>query len=330
MQTLDIGRLIRDAWASTWRYRFLWVLALFAGGAAGGTVSGTRLHLNGGHAWRGPWRPDGVAGSGASGVDASVARAFEDVARWVSGNLGLVAAAGVALLAIVVGLIVVWLIAQGGMAEATVELGTGRRTSLGRAWRAGAHLFWRYAGLWLSLLVLSMLVAAVVGSGVAFAAAVGALTGNPVATAAVALVVALPLVLVALACGAGISIVVAYAQRAIAAEDEGPLAALRSGWDLLRARPLESVLTWVVSLALAIGTGIAGALALLVAGGVLVGIGALLWSLAGMGAAVVTYAAVGVLALIVLGLAVAAVANTFFWNYWTLAYLRLTGRATVV
>ena len=32
---MDYGRLIQEAWALTWRYRFLWVLGCFAGGAVG-------------------------------------------------------------------------------------------------------------------------------------------------------------------------------------------------------------------------------------------------------------------------------------------------------
>jgi hypothetical protein len=32
--TMDCSKLIRDAWAATWRYRFLWVLGLFAWGTA--------------------------------------------------------------------------------------------------------------------------------------------------------------------------------------------------------------------------------------------------------------------------------------------------------
>ena len=32
---MEYGKLIRDAWNITWRYRFLWVLGLLAGGSAG-------------------------------------------------------------------------------------------------------------------------------------------------------------------------------------------------------------------------------------------------------------------------------------------------------
>jgi hypothetical protein len=37
---MDYGALIREAWGTTWRHRFLWVLGLFAGGAVGVSAGG--------------------------------------------------------------------------------------------------------------------------------------------------------------------------------------------------------------------------------------------------------------------------------------------------
>jgi hypothetical protein len=65
-----------------------------------------------------------------------------------------------------------------------------------------------------------------------------------------------------------------------------------------------SLLIWVVSLLLSVGVGAVAAMA----------IGALVLS---AGAA-----------LIALLVVVAAIANTFFWNYWTLAFMRLDSPAT--
>jgi hypothetical protein len=49
------------------------------------------------------------------------------------------------------------------------------------------------------------------------------------------------------------------------------------------------------------------------------------WALAGLSAPTVAYGVVAGLALLCALLVVVGVANTFLWNYWTLAYLRLTG-----
>jgi hypothetical protein len=237
--------------------------------------------------------------------------------------VGLVVAAGAAVAVLGVALVVLWLIAQGAMAEATVALGSGQRSSFGRAWRAGTRLFLRYAGLWLSLAAAAFVAAVGTGAAVALALGAGTIAGSPVLTVVLVLLVALPLVLAMLALAVAATIVVAYALRAIAAEDEGPWAALRSGVVLLSSNLWPSVLTWVVSLGLAIASGIAIAAVVGMAGVVLVGIGAALWALAGMGAAVVVYGGLGAVALLALLLLLGAIANTFFWNYWTLAYLRL-------
>jgi hypothetical protein len=311
---MNVGRLIRDAWATTWRFRFLWVLALFAGSATGVSLGGGRSF--GGQTNRGE----------VQRTAPEVTRYAEQGAQWAAAHVGLLVAAGVFAAAIGLALVVVWLIAQGGMAAATVELGTGHQATPGRAWRAGIHLFWRYAGLWLALALLSVAVAAVIGGSIALVVGFGAVTGSRLAVAVVALVLGVPLILALLALVVGTNIVVAYAQRAIAAEDEGPIAALRSGGRLLRTHLGESVLAWVVSLGLTVVAGIGIAMVVLLTAGILAGVGAGLWALAGTNAATIGYAILGGLTVLGVVALLAAITNTFFWNYWTLAYLRMSGR----
>jgi hypothetical protein len=55
--------------------------------------------------------------------------------------------------------------------------------------------------------------------------------------------------------------------------------------------------------------------------------GVALWSVAGWTAPLFAYGALALAALLAAVLAVCAITNTFFWNYWTLAYVRLSGRA---
>jgi hypothetical protein len=51
-----------------------------------------------------------------------------------------------------------------------------------------------------------------------------------------------------------------------------------------------------------------------------------LFAVAGLSAPTLVYAALGGAALVALALTVLGIANTFLWSYWTLAYLRLSGR----
>src|SRR5215210_3671580 len=155
---MDYGRLIRDAWQITWRHPFLWILGLFAGGAAGASFgSGGR---GGGAA--APTAPP-MDGRPIPGLDVSP----EAVASWAVDHVGLLVALAGLLVLVGLVLLVVSLIAQGGLAGATADFASGRSSSLGRAWRTGLHLFWRYAGLWLLLLAAVILVGAIIAAFVA-------------------------------------------------------------------------------------------------------------------------------------------------------------------
>jgi hypothetical protein len=55
-------------------------------------------------------------------------------------------------------------------------------------------------------------------------------------------------------------------------------------------------------------------------------VGMLLYTVIGIGAAMIVDAAVGCVAVLAAILLAVAVVNTFFCSYWTLAYLRLSGR----
>jgi len=96
--------------------------------------------------------------------------------------------------------------------------------------------------------------------------------------------------------GAVVSIVLVYAERAIVKRDLSLIAALRYAWRLFSEHRGASLLTWTLSVLFAgLTAAIAGSMWLMFA------------------------TATG----IVLAVLLAAIANAFFWNFWTLAYLRL-------
>ena len=346
---MDYGSLIRQAWTITWRYRFLWLLGVLAGGAIGlPTFNG-----GGGSGWRADQRD-------IQSVSPQAAAAGQEIATWAALNTGLLIGVGLVGLALVLVLLVLSFIAQGGMAQATADLGTGHASSLRRAWSAGVHLFWRYVGLWLLLIAAALVIAAVFGAIVAAVAFVmftglapGVGLGALAVLAAVVIVgfvtivlrvsrdttaprwlvalgatlFALPIFTVLIVVGLTLSIVVAFAQRAIVVENIGPLAALQSGWRLTRTHVGESLLTWLVNVGLAIATGITFGLGLVGALVLVGGIGALVFAVAGLTAPSIAYIGLGGLVLVVGVLTLAGIANAFFWTYRTLAYLRLSGHA---
>jgi hypothetical protein len=314
---VDYGALIRDAWQTTWRHRFLWILGLFAGGAVGVSSAGGGGDRTGGQWPAGPGEVERIAPAG---------RLAEEVGRWAAANGAVLAGAVLVALLLGLALLVVSVIAQGGMAEATVDLAAGRPSSLAVAWGAGRRLFWRYAGLYLLLAGAAIAAAAVVAvvTVVALVPVAAAASVAP-ALADLAIVVVAPLALAVIAAAIALSIVVAYAQRAVYAEDAGPAAALRAGWRVLREHPGASVLVWLVNLALAFGAGIVLALAFAAVAVVLVGLGVGVWAIASAAAPRAAYAVMAAVVIITGVTFAVAVSNTFFWTYWTLAYLRLTG-----
>jgi hypothetical protein len=312
---MQYDKLIRDAWALTWRHRFLWILAVLAGGGVGvpalNGVPGPSVRSDSSSSLE---LPPQLAGFG------------QTAAAWALANVGLLATVGLLLAALLLLLLVVSFIAEGGMARATADLATGQPSSLGRAWSAGVHLFWRFVGLWLALVVTALVVAGLIAAVVA--AVVGVyVAGAPVAVIALSTLVGLALVVVLMAAGLCISIITAFAQRAIAVEDVGPIEALRFGYSLMRVHLGESALTWLINFGLGVACGVAGLMGLVVTLIVLGGLGFAIFAVAGVGTLSIAYLGVGGILLLVGGLLVSGISNAFFWNYWTLAYLTLSGRA---
>jgi hypothetical protein len=309
---MEYSRLIQDAWAMTWRHRFLWLLGVFAGGVAGvGGGSGAQ------------WRTDQrelEQISPEAGAAAAVAQ------QWALENLGLLIGIGLAILLLGLVFVALSLIAQGGMARATADLATGQPITPGQAWAAGLHLVWRYLGLWVLLALAAIIVAVVVGAGIALlfglADAMGTEAPRTEAPRWLVFFIALgiPTLLVALVVGIGVSM------RAIAVEDVGPWAALGVGWTLLRQHLGTSLLVWLLGLVLGIAAGIGIGVGALVALAVLTPIGVAFWLAAGgFTAATIAYIAVALVAFLGVVLTLGGIANTFLWAYWTLAYLRLGG-----
>ena len=91
---MDYRQLIREAWVATWRYRFLWVLGILAGGGVGVPT------LNGGTGGSGTgWRIEQTELEQMSPRGAAALRAVTD---WSIGNVGLLVIAAVLFAAFLV------------------------------------------------------------------------------------------------------------------------------------------------------------------------------------------------------------------------------------
>jgi hypothetical protein len=318
---VDYSALIQRAWSITWHHRFLWLLALFAG-SGGATCSGG----------------SGSTGAGGGSEDfdldqlrrqagPDVQRAFDEIARWIAQNIGLLLAIG-AILALIMGVFLVFsLLCQGAIARATIDLALGRPTSLGQSLGDGRRLFWRYAGLLLIMLGLGLAVLLTLG-------VIGALfwagrpgPGGPLGPFLVLIGLFggsfLGLLIVG---GIILGVIVAYAQRVIADEGLGPLAALGRGWRLLWSNKATSAIAWLVSIVVSIaaGLGIAlGVVVLLIPLGI---VGAIFFAAGGVSALSIGYAVLAGGVFFIALLVAAAALNALLWSLWTLIYLYVVGR----
>ncbi|MBI2864645.1 MAG: hypothetical protein HYX94_08810 [Chloroflexi bacterium] len=323
---MNYGRLLRDAWIITWRHRFLWLLGLFAGSSAG-TCSGSRFNFS--------FPGQFSAGRGSNGGRSEVPD-FQPVTQWLTDNLPLLVTVVLVAAAVI---ILLWLIfkvvsltAQGGMIRATTDLAAGRTSSLASATWAGLGYFWRFGGLWLLLVALTIAIALSVGGSVVVAVVLISLVNGTIRVLMTLLAIMLGAAVLLMLIAALIlfNIVVAYAQRAMVVEDFGPIAAIRAGAALLRANLWPSLLLWLINVAAGIAAGLI-VLAVFVATAVPLALFGILVGLAvGFGGPLIAYAGSALLVVMAVLWALSAVVNTYFWSYWTIAYLRLTGRQVAV
>jgi hypothetical protein len=313
---MDYGSLIREAWSTTWHHRFLWVLGLFTG-AAVGTCTGIGN--------RSPVQYQTQSRDLYQALP-SLEGAATDAGQWLASHVQLVAVGVFLLVALGLVFLVISFIAQGGITEATIDLARHQPTSLGQAWRVGRHFFWRFVGLALVPTLVAIVLATLVGTVVVVAIGTSAMTSGTAQTGVIALWIVVGLVAAALLIPFAIafSIVLTYAQRAIVADNVGAIAAIRSGWGVLRRHVGDSFLVWLITVGLAIAANLAIVVAIGVVGVILVGIGLILWSAIGFTAITGIYVGLGVVAIIAVAWGLEAIANVFLWDFWTLAYLRLT------
>jgi hypothetical protein len=113
---MDYARLLRESWRITWRHPFLWVLGLFAGGTAGVSIGGGSGGPSDPHRVRVP----------LTGVEGGT----EHMLQWAAANGGLIAAVIGVVALIALTLLIVSLIAQGGLTGATADFAIGRSSRL--------------------------------------------------------------------------------------------------------------------------------------------------------------------------------------------------------
>jgi len=336
---MDYGRIVKRALDITWRHKILWafgIAAAFFGGGAPGRSSGGGRGPSLQYVFSGadferwtqtcPLMPPEFPGQGAF-------PSWEALAPIVASIAAVVLL--VALVAAIVGVIVRYtsLGALVGMVDEVERTeNTSFKSGLQKGWSRFLRLFAINLIIGLATFVIVMVLIFLMIGGILLAATPAILlseagTGPGVAgilfAVAVGLVLLLLLILVSLALGAAVTLVREFAFRACVIDGKGVFEALGAGTALVRSRPREAVLMWLLMVAINIALGLLTIpLALLGAGGIL-------------GAPLLTFAttrsvlaAIGVALpfLLVIGLAgmvVGGIYLTFRSAVWTLTYREL-------
>ncbi|ABG03019.1 hypothetical protein Rxyl_0038 [Rubrobacter xylanophilus DSM 9941] len=296
---MSYGELIRDAFRTVWRNRYLWFFGFFVAG------SGFSFNVPGGP-------PGGLP----------------DSLRWAGENLALVVAAA-ALLALVLLLVylVLGVVSAGGLAWSVAAIERGERPGFSSTFRAGLGSFWGVLGQAILLLLIG------IGLALAVFVAVGgpfvlllALTESVAARVVFGVLLGLLGVVLLVVLYVPYAVVGQFALRELVVGRRGALDAIGGAFGLFRRNAGKSILVWVINLALSIGVGVALAVVFILLG-IALFMPAIALGTAGHEAAAVAAGVVAGLVLLPLLLVATGAVGAFFHAYWTLAYLRLSGAA---
>ncbi|MBI3964927.1 MAG: hypothetical protein HY329_04750 [Chloroflexi bacterium] len=322
---IDYGSLVRDSLRFAWRYKLLWLFGLFTGPSTSSCSSPPTGPLGSSSSDPSSPAPDFPDLSGVSPETlAQLGAGF----KWLEQNVWLVFFAVATVLAVVIFFfLIVQLLCRGALVAAAARLEAGEPVTLGVAWRDSRRVFWPFMWLMCVLSVAWAVVAIAILSPLAvYAVLLGtaAPSGRNVAFFVlgafgliVGAIVLVPFFIVA-------NIVISYSYRALVVDGYGPIACLGQAWRVFRRNLGRSLITWLIGFALGIGASFIQLVALLIVlvPAFIAGIAS--YAVSGFSALTIFVAVGGLLGVILVGWAVSAPVNNYFWAYWTLAYLRLT------
>jgi hypothetical protein len=308
----DYVGILKKAWATTWRYKILWLFGLFAG--TGGTSSGGSNYNSGSGSG------SGTSGTGTAGFD----QLWGQLEHW----LPLIIVVAVVLFLLGILFFVLTFAAQGGLVHLVNEAEERREVRAGDGWKVGFRLWGRVFLLdfivGVPVLVMVLIFAVVFGASVVSLIAGGA----NIEKAAAAATAGIGAGLAGVCCGAFLLVVASFAYSLIIGpvsqvalryavlEDRGAWDSLKAGWRDLWAKRGAFMMFVVVWLAnLVYGIALAVLLMILI-------VPALVLTMTGN-----VPAAVGIIVLAgLVAMLPGAIFGAFSSAAWTIFFRRMTGR----
>jgi hypothetical protein len=295
--------IVTRSFVIAWRHKYLWLLAVFAGESGGGASFN----------YSSPFQPNG---KGRTSQD--FANIPQQVATWLSQNIGLLVAIGVLFLILAIGFFILAAVCEGALVRASAEHDADRPFGLRVAWRTGLSTMGTIIRFRLLLIALALPIVIVVAAlvfGITFAI-LSHSYGLAVALGLIGLLIFLAVFVYALYLG----FLDRLGTRAVVLEQVGARAALVRGHRLLRKRLGRVLLVWLLSIAVGIAVGICAAivLAIVVIPITVAGIAAYATGSALFWVVVI----VGTVIFLPIALVVGGFINAQSSTYWTLAFRR--------
>ncbi len=299
---MDYLQILTRALAISWRHKYLWLLALFAGEA---TTIGTTFQTG--------------SSSRNSHSNLSGQAVWSQLTNWVGAHAALLWTIGITVALLCVALFVLSAVANGALVKGGAEHDAERPFGLRQAWSAGVRSFWPVLGLkFFAFIVFASLAIVIGGLGlmtIVFGAS-GAV-GAAVATgllAGVLLLAAIPFFVVF-----GVAIVLGV--RVIVLEGKGASDGFRTALSLIWRRRGRVALFWLLVVVAGIVAATVVGLGLVVAAVPIVALAAAAYFAGGWLLALATGLGFGAAWLIVAVTLVGGV-NAFTSTCWTVAYRR--------
>lgn len=285
-----------------WRYKYLWLIALFSGEASGGGTS----YSQGTQGRNGPF------GSRQQFADTQTA-----IVNWITSHETLIAIAVAAWLVLSIAFFILGAICEGATVRAAAEHDAERTFHLGWAWRSGLRTMWVVVRFRLLLFVLYLPVLTVI-FGLA-ASIIAAVAGNDAAGGFIAVFGFL--VVLAIPYGIYVYLLNLLGVRAVVLEQLKARAGVARGHRLLFKRLGRTLLVWLLSIGVGLAVGLVLGCFLALVFTPLVIVGVVIGS-ANSGA-ILPLIIVGGVILFIVSLALESFFAAQSSTYWTLAFRRL-------
>jgi hypothetical protein len=302
---MEYGSLLSRAWQITWKHKILWLFGILAGFGS--------TNFNGNFGGGGGGR--NVPSTPGTPPTPTVPPTFPDISpQLANGQLvAILAVIGCCLLIIVIALVIIGIIARGGLIGGIRMADEQDHVTFGEAWAIGTHYFWRMFGIGLLLIAPTIVLVIVFATVGILTAGVGVLCLLPL------LCILVPLFIV-------LAILAHFAQFAVVLEDMRVMDAFRRGWQILKANLSNIIILGIILIIIEFIAGLVLVVPFLV---ILIPTVLFAFATSSGGQPNLSALAVGGLAFLCflpIAIVLGGILHTWVTAVWTLAYKQFVGR----